>query len=263
MNTINCSNIELPITDLEAHTLDAQPTEFCLQTKDGALILRADFDRDNVKEGCMPPFVEDRCEWLAASKEQASAIYSYLDDRINEGSTDFGRVRIHYPERAEGGQIYDYTVFTPVLKNYTPHDVHIYKADGKIKTLASIPHPKGELYCRCEEITVSKRSLGDVDLKSTRYNLDEASLPPRNGVFFEAWIVSNITEAKAYSKDNVRLFRGVQFVYPGDILRDASGRITGCASLADTRIGAVPGIEAAPKSAVIKNTTIEVEVTEE
>ena len=103
-----------------------------------------------------------------------------------------------------------------IIKNYTPHEVNIVLENGEKINLPSVG------LARCTQTTVPDGVIGDIPITKTRFGEVEGLPDPEKGAFF---IVSRLVMQAAKNRKDL--------LVPNEIIRDDTGRIVGCKSLAN------------------------------
>ena|SRR5690625_2255323 len=102
------------------------------------------------------------------------------------------------------------------ILNFTPHDVNIVGENGAITTFAPVGEP-----IRLAQETVTVGEVNGIPITETQFG-DPVGLPePKDGVFL---IVSRLILTACIDRNDL--------VVPNEIVRDETGRIVGCKSLA-------------------------------
>ena len=200
----------------------------------GKLIRTADFSTYDPSTIPDLPDGNEKQVWLAESKEHASAIFKIVfEESLCKEITV--NVDVIYP-RPDAAKDQDYKVFVnfePEIKNFCPHDCHIYNDSGQIiTTFAAEPYKDDNYWGRCKESIVFEKSVAGLLIKSTNYMLDNDAFPPYDPTYFQIWITSNITEF--YMREATAFhgkFRSICAVYPTDLVRNEKKQIVGCKSL--------------------------------
>jgi len=103
-----------------------------------------------------------------------------------------------------------------IFVNLTPHTIHL--PTGPVEPLG--------VSARCEETTVPVGEIGGVPIVTRHYGEVNNLPPPHQGVYL---IVSHMCRVARPDR--------LDLVSPGDLTRDAAGRITGCTNLVVNSMG--------------------------
>lgn len=102
------------------------------------------------------------------------------------------------------------------ILNYTPHEINIITEDGKTYNFPSIGN------ARCNQTTIAAGTIGNIPISSTTFGKIEGLPEEKPNAYY---IVSRLVKQACPNRRDL--------LVPNEIIRDETGKIIGCKSLAN------------------------------